>query len=127
MVGARSTRDDHQALAVSIFSGLAAPGTQPEGTDTSQKHSTGVVAHDSLERGRGRDKVCGKRGGRRGRGAGGDTVDRGAEGVRVSFELDENEQQPSKLLGLLTMSTDSRQPPRHDSRSVQIVTGHREH
>ena len=60
-------------------------------------------------------------------GAGGDTVDRGAEGVRVSFELDENEQQPSKLLGLLTMSTDSRQPPRHDSRSVQIVTGHREH
>jgi len=66
-VGARSTRDDHQALAVSIFSGLAAPGTQPEGTDTSQKHSTGVVAHDSLERGRGRDKVCGKRGGRRGR------------------------------------------------------------
>ena len=61
------------------------------------------------------------------RGAGGDTVGRGAEGVRVSFELDENEQQPSKLLGLLTMSTDSRQPPRHDSRSVQIVTGHREH
>ena len=60
-------------------------------------------------------------------GAGGDTVDRGAEGVRVSFELDENEQHPSKLLGLLTMSTDSRQPPRHDSRSVQIVTGHREH
>ena len=66
-------------------------------------------------------------GGRRGRGAGGDTVGRGAEGVRDSFELDENEQQPSKLLGLLTMSTDSRQPPRHDSRSVQIVTGHREH
>jgi len=60
-------------------------------------------------------------------GAGGDTVGRGAEGVRVSFELGENEQQPRELLELLTMSTCRRQPPRHDSRSVQIVTGHREH
>ena len=48
---------------------------------------------------------------------------RWSEGLKVSeFHLNwmENEQQPNKLLELLTMSTCSRQPPRHRLRPFQI-------
>ena len=54
-------------------------------------------------------------------GVGRGTVGRGAEGVRDSFELDENEQQPSKLLELLTMSTYRRQP--RSSAGIEVLAG----